>query len=98
MEHTLALIRQVHEGDKKAREQLVEENMGLVYTVAQRFLGRGCDREDLIQIGSIGLLKAIDHFDCTFEVRFSIYSNIYLSSSSLSTLMNACCGISTLPT
>ena len=74
MEHTLALIKQVHEGDKKAREQLVEENMGLVYTVAQRFLGRGCDREDLIQIGSIGLLKAIDHFDCTFEVRFSTYA------------------------
>lgn len=74
MEHTLALIKQVHEGDKKAREQLVEENMGLVYTVAQRFQGRGCDREDLIQIGSIGLLKAIDHFDCAFEVRFSTYA------------------------
>lgn len=74
MEHTLALIKQVHEGDKEAREQLVEENMGLVYTVAQRFLRRGCDWEDLIQIGSIGLLKAIDHFDCSFEVRFSTYA------------------------
>ena len=38
MEHTLTLIRKVHEGDKKAREQLIEENMGLVYTVVQRFL------------------------------------------------------------
>lgn len=74
MEHTLALFKQVHEGDKEAREQLVEENMGLVYTVAQRFLRRGCDWEDLIQIGSIGLLKAIDHFDCSFEVRFSTYA------------------------
>lgn len=74
MEHTLTLIRKVHEGDKKAREQLIEENMGLVYTVVQRFLGRGCDREDLIQIGSIGLIKAIDHFDCNFEVRFSTYA------------------------
>lgn len=74
MEDTLALIRQVHEGDKAAREVLVEENMGLVYTVARRFLGRGCDWEDLIQIGSIGLLKAIDHFDTAYEVRFSTYA------------------------
>lgn len=74
MEHTLALIRRVHEGDKVAREQLVEENMGLVFTVVHRFCGRGCDREDLVQIGSIGLLKAIDNFDCTFEVRFSTYA------------------------
>lgn len=74
MEHTLALIRRVHEGDKYAREQLVKENMGLVFTVAHRFAGRGCEKEDLIQIGSIGLLKAIDKFDCTFEVRFSTYA------------------------
>lgn len=74
MSDTLALIKQVHEGDKAAREQLVAENMGLVYTVAQRFLGRGCEWEDLIQIGSIGLLKAIDHFDSSFEVRFSTYA------------------------
>lgn len=74
MEHTLALIKRVHEGDKKAREELTEANMGLVFTVAHRFAGRGYDREDLIQIGSIGLLKAIDHFDCTFEVRFSTYA------------------------
>lgn len=74
MDHTLTLIRQVHEGDKAARDQLVKENMGLVYTVVQRFLGRGCEREDLVQIGSIGLLKAIDRFDCSFEVRFSTYA------------------------
>lgn len=74
MEDTLALIRRVHEGDKDAREQLVKENMGLVYTVVHRFTGRGCDREDLIQIGSIGLLKAIDNFDSSFDVRFSTYA------------------------
>lgn len=74
MEHTLALIERVHEGDKEAREQLVEENMGLVFTVVRRFLGRGCEQEDLVQIGSIGLLKAIDHFDTSFEVRFSTYA------------------------
>ena len=74
MDRTLALIRQVHEGDKAARDELVKENMGLVYTVAQRFLGRGCDRDDLVQIGSIGLIKAIDRFDCSFDVRFSTYA------------------------
>lgn len=74
MDSTLALIKQVHEGDKAAREQLIEENMGLVYTVAQRFRGRGCEMEDLIQIGSIGLMKAIDHFDLNYDVRFSTYA------------------------
>lgn len=74
MEHTLALIKRVHEGDKDAREKLVEENMGLVFTVVHRFQGRGCDREDLVQIGCIGLLKAIDNFDSSFEVRFSTYA------------------------
>ncbi|MCD7737170.1 MAG: SigB/SigF/SigG family RNA polymerase sigma factor [Lachnospiraceae bacterium] len=74
MEDTLALIERAHKGDKTAREKLVEENMGLVYTVAQRFQGRGCDREDLIQIGCIGLLKAVDRFDISYEVRFSTYA------------------------
>ena len=74
MEQTLELLKRVHEGDKSAREQLVEENMGLVYTVVRRFLGRGCEQEDLVQIGSIGLLKAIDHFDTSYDVRFSTYA------------------------
>lgn len=74
MEDTLALIKRVHEGDKAARERLIEENMGLVYTVVRRFGGRGCEHDDLVQIGSIGLMKAIDHFDCSFEVRFSTYA------------------------
>lgn len=74
MEHTLALIERAHQGDKAAREMLVEENMGLVFTVVRRFLGRGCEMEDLIQIGSIGLLKAIDKFDLSYEVKFSTYA------------------------
>lgn len=74
MEQTLALIKQAHEGDKTAREKLVEENMGLVYTIVRRFLGRGHEMEDLIQIGSIGLIKAIDKFDVSYEVRFSTYA------------------------
>ena len=74
MEHTLALIEQAHQGDKDARERLVEENMGLVYTIVRRFLGRGYEMEDLIQIGSIGLIKAIDKFDLSFDVKFSTYA------------------------
>ncbi len=74
MEHTLGLIGKAHEGDKEARARVAEENMGLVYTVVRRFAGRGCDYEDLVQIGSIGLLKAIDHFDNHFDVRFSTYA------------------------
>lgn len=74
MEHTLALLQRVHEGDKAAREQIVEENMGLVFTIVRRFQGRGCEWEDLVQIGSIGLLKAIDKFDSSYEVQFSTYA------------------------
>lgn len=68
------LIEQAHKGDKTAREQLVEENLGLVYAVVKRFLGRGCEMEDLVQIGSIGLLKAIDKFDQSYDVKFSTYA------------------------
>ena len=68
MEHTLALIEKAHEGDKAARDTLAEENMGLVWSMVRRFANRGVEMEDLCQIGSIGLLKAIDKFDPSFEV------------------------------
>lgn len=74
MERTLALLEMSHKGDKQARETLVEENMGLVYSTVKRFSGRGYEAEDLVQIGCIGLLKAIDKFDSGFEVRFSTYA------------------------
>ena len=74
MDHTIALIRKSHEGDEKAREQLVEENVGLIWCVVKRFYGRGTDTEDLFQIGSIGLLKAIDKFDTSYDVKFSTYA------------------------
>ncbi|MCB7341638.1 MULTISPECIES: SigF/SigG family RNA polymerase sporulation sigma factor [Blautia] len=74
MEHTLALIGRSHQGDKEARDTLFEENTGLIYSVARRFLGRGVEMEDLFQIGSIGLLKAVDKFDPAFEVKFSTYA------------------------
>ena len=74
MEHTIALIQKSHDGDEKARTQLVEENVGLIWCVVKRFLGRGIESEDLFQIGSIGLLKAIDKFDFSFQVKFSTYA------------------------
>ena len=74
MDHTIALIKKSHDGDKEARERLVEENVGLVWCVVKRFYGRGTDAEDLFQIGSIGLLKAIDKFDLSYEVKFSTYA------------------------
>ena len=74
MDHTIALIRKSHDGDKEAREKLVEENVGLVWCVVKRFYGRGVEAEDLFQIGSIGLLKAIDKFDLSYDVKFSTYA------------------------
>lgn len=74
MEHTIALIQKSHQGDKEAREQLIKENAGLVWCVAKRFYGRGTEAEDLFQIGNIGLLKAIDKFDISYEVKFSTYA------------------------
>ena len=74
MEHTISLIRKSHHGDKEAREPLVKENVGLVWCVVKRFYGRGAEPEDLFQIGSIGLLKAIDKFDLSYDVQFSTYA------------------------
>ena len=74
MDHTIALIQKSHEGDEKARAQLVEENTGLIWCIVKRFYGRGTEAEDLFQIGSIGLLKAIDKFDTSYEVKFSTYA------------------------
>ena len=74
MNHTKELILRAHEGDKEARDRLVMENKGLVYSVSRRFIGRGCELEDINQIGTIGLIKAIDKFDDSFDVRFSTYA------------------------
>lgn len=74
MDDTRTLIRQAHEGDKEARESLVMNNVGLVWSIVRHFSGRGYDLEDLFQVGSIGLLKAIDKFNLEFEVKFSTYA------------------------
>lgn len=74
MDHTLALIRKSQLGDKEARDTVFKENAGLIYGAAKRFTGRGTEMEDLVQIGSIGLLKAVDHFNPAYDVRFSTYA------------------------
>lgn len=74
MDHTKELIERAHEGDKEAREKLVIDNVGLIWSIVRRFAGRGYEQEDLFQIGSIGLIKAIDKFDMTFDVKFSTYA------------------------
>ncbi len=73
-EQVRELILKSQEGDKQARDLLVEKNVRLVWSVVQRFLNRGYDPEDLFQIGSIGLIKSIDKFDLSYEVRFSTYA------------------------
>ena len=70
----LELIIKAHEGDKEARDKLVFENTGLIWSMVRRFSGRGHDLEDLFQIGCIGILKAIDKFDMSFDVKFSTYA------------------------
>lgn len=74
MEETIKLILLAHKGDKDARDKLVLDNVGLIWSIVRRFSGRGYELEDLFQIGSIGLMKAIDKFDPEFEVRFSTYA------------------------
>jgi len=74
MEETTVLIAKSQQGDKAAREVLIEKNLGLVHAIVRRFLGRGVEQEDLFQIGTIGLMKAIDHFDLSYEVKFSTYA------------------------
>ena len=71
---TLELIKCARQGDKSAREKVVLENMGLVWSIVRRFQGRSCEKEDLFQIGMIGLMKAVDKFDLGYEVKFSTYA------------------------
>lgn len=68
------LISRAQNGDAGAENFMVENNIGLVRSVVKKFLNRGCEYDDLMQIGSIGLLKAIKKFDLSFNVKFSTYA------------------------
>ncbi|MCF3941693.1 RNA polymerase sporulation sigma factor SigF [Oceanobacillus alkalisoli] len=73
-EEVKELLYQSQNGNKEARDFLVEQNVRLVWSVVQRFINRGYDPDDLFQIGSIGLIKSIDKFDLSYDVRFSTYA------------------------
>ncbi|WP_099158420.1 RNA polymerase sporulation sigma factor SigF [Virgibacillus ndiopensis] len=73
-EQVKEFIYKSQQGDKEARDILVEKNIRLVWSVVQRFINRGYDPDDLFQIGSIGLIKSIDKFDLSYDVRFSTYA------------------------
>ncbi|AOT68666.1 RNA polymerase sporulation sigma factor SigF [Geosporobacter ferrireducens] len=73
-EETIALIKRVQGGDKYAQDILVSHNLGLVRSVLKRFANRGYERDDLYQLGCIGLVKAIEKFDLSYDVRFSTYA------------------------
>ncbi|MDY5971461.1 MAG: RNA polymerase sporulation sigma factor SigG [Butyricicoccus sp.] len=68
------LLRQAHAGDRAARDKLIRGNLRLVLSVIQRFGGRGESVDDLFQVGCIGLIKAIDNFNCDLNVKFSTYA------------------------
>lgn len=73
-EETDALLRRSVSGDRAARERLISCNLRLVLRVIQRFSGRGESMDDLFQVGCIGLMKSIDHFNTELGVRFSTYA------------------------
>ena len=74
MTSTLELIRNSQQGSKKAKEVLITENAGLIWSVAKRFVGRGVDPDDLYQLGCVGFLKAVDGFDIAYGTQFSTYA------------------------
>lgn len=70
----IELVKRAHDGDKQAREELIICNLRLVLSVLQKYLGRGECPDDLFQVGVIGLIKAIDNFDTSLQVKFSTYA------------------------
>ena len=71
---TAALLNQAQQGDAAAREQLLQENTGLIWSIVRRFYGRGTEPEDLYQLGCLGFLKAIDGYDAAYGTQFSTYA------------------------
>lgn len=72
-EETKELFKKMNEGDKEAREKLINGNLRLVLSVIQRFCGRGENADDLFQVGCVGLIKAIDNFDTSLDIQLSTY-------------------------
>lgn len=68
------LIRQAQAGDQQAMTQLIEDNNGLIWSIARRFFGRGVEPDDLYQLASLGFIKAVKGFDCDYGTAFSTYA------------------------
>lgn len=74
MDKNSELVLMAQAGDKKACEQILEDNSGLIWCIVRRFVNRGAEMEDLYQLGSIGMLKAVNNFNPDFGVKFSTYA------------------------
>ena len=74
MSITEELLSRCKAGDEEAREQLIRENSGLIWSVARRFFGRGVESDDLYQLGCLGFIKAMDGFDMQYGTQFSTYA------------------------
>jgi len=74
MEPNLRLLRLAQQGDRAAAERMLEENTGLIWSIARRYFGRGVDAEDLYQLGCLGFIKAMEGFDESFGTQFSTYA------------------------
>ena len=74
MERSLELLQRAREGDRQAAQTMIEENSGLIWSIARRFFGRGVDSDDLYQLGCMGFIKAIEGFDESYGTQFSTYA------------------------
>ena len=74
MDEIISLIKKAQAGDKKAYEIILEKNKGLIWNIVNKFNNRNTDKDDLFQLGSIGLIKCIKNFDLTYDVKFSTYA------------------------
>ncbi len=74
MDNTLETIKRAQQGDMEAKGKLINDNSGLIWSIVRKFAGRGVEMEDLFQIGAMGLIKCINKFDSSFNVKFSTYA------------------------
>ena len=73
-EENVALVLRAQQGEDEAFAQLIQENTGLIWSIARRYFGRGCDAEDLYQLGCLGFVKAVRGFDPEYGCQFSTYA------------------------
>ncbi|MFR3346991.1 MAG: sigma factor [Christensenellales bacterium] len=74
---TMELIRRAQQGDEQAKTRLIEENTPLLKSIIRRYVGKGVEYDDLFQISSVGLLKAINNFSLEYNVKFSTYAVLW---------------------